>query len=455
MIDAHLAQGLASPEVTEAILEAAVRILGYALLAAGTGAIAAFVFRWFAAEEIPDGVAVLLGISPVAIWLNTQTALHDATAGTSELLDAGPAVYTIAAFAASAIAADAGRRLGSFVAREVFSMAGGRTMDEVGELVRAAGRVVSVELPGRIDDVDGYDPVDEATKAELAGETFLFPRRLSTEELRERLVARLERDFGIGHVDVELGDRRTVRYLAVGGRAAGIGPTLAPGTVAVAIRADPAPDATPGDAVRIWRHDGDGARRVAGGELRGIAEDVATVAVDADDADPLVAPESGDAAAGTGVEVEGGTELGAGAGSGTGARDGTPAVAGREAAGAAVDDSGTESTYRLVTLPGEPSAGREFVSLLRAADETVTTVEVGPDDPLAGEPAGAVPVVVLAIERPSADGDRSEPIALPGPDRPFDPGDVAYVLGRPEVLRRIAARTDDPEWTPAAVIDST
>jgi len=375
---------------TDTLVEALVRILGFALLAAGAGAGVAFTYRWYSADEIPEGVAVLVGVALVALWLNTQTALSQAIIGNTGLLEPGTAIYTVAAFVASAIAADAGRRLGDYLARDVFMVATPRTITEVTQLVRSAGRVVTVELPEEIGDIDGYDPVEETSKDELAGQTLLFPRRLTVDQLRERLIARLERDFGIGHVDVDLTADGTVDYLAVGSRPAGIGPTLAPGTVAVALAGDPAADASPGDAVRIWTRDDDGgaARRVAGGELRATADDVATVALDAEDA-PDLEP---------------------------------------------------DRSYRLVTLPGSPDAERDLVSLLRAADETVTTVSVGSDDPLAGVPIGSLPVLVLVLDRETGD----EHLPLPTGDVRLTAGDVAYVLGRPDALRRVTERTVAP-----------
>uniref|UniRef100_UPI003F4A5B63 TrkA C-terminal domain-containing protein n=1 Tax=Natrinema sp. CGMCC1.2065 TaxID=3445767 RepID=UPI003F4A5B63 len=373
---------------TETLLEAVVRILGFALLAAGSGAGVAFVYRWYSADGIPEGIAVLFGVALVAIWLNTQTALQQAIIGNTGLLEPGTAIYTVGAFAASAVAADGGRRLGDYLARDVFMVATPRTITEVTQLVRSAGRVVTVELPDEIDDIEGYDPVDESVKADLAGQTFLLPRRLTDAELRERLVARLERDFGIGHVDVDLEPDGTVAFLAVGSRPAGIGPTLAPGTVAVALEGDPAADASPGDAVRLWaRGEDGGARRIAGGELRGTAGDVATVAIDAEDA-----------------------------------RDIAP-----------------DGDYRLVTLPGSPDAERDLVSLLRAADETVRSITVEADDPLVGLAVDSLPVLVLALER-EGDGD-AEHRPLPAGDVRLAAGDVAYVLGRPDALRRVTERS--------------
>ncbi|WP_306056153.1 TrkA C-terminal domain-containing protein [Natronococcus wangiae] len=368
----------------EALLDAFVRILGFCILAAGTAAAAAFVFRWYSADELAEGVGILVGITTVAIWLNTKTALQDAIIGTSRLLETETAVYTVIAFVASAIAADAGRRLGDHLARDAFALAAPRTIDDVGELVRSAGRVIAVELPETIEDVDGYDPVDAGIKADLAGETLLFPRRLTAGQLRERLIARLERDYGIGHVDVELATDGEIEYLALGSRPAGIGPTLAPGTVAVAIRADPAADASPGDAVRIWTRNGDGDafRCAAGGELRGTADDVATVAIDADEVRALEA----------------------------------------------------DAAHRLVTLPGTPDAERELVSALRAADETVTALTVAAGGSLEGATIDSLPTLVLAVDR------EDDAVALPSGETRLVAGDVAYVLGRPDALRRIPER---------------
>ncbi|TMT87888.1 potassium transporter TrkA [Haloterrigena sp. H1] len=372
---------------TETLLTAVLRIVGFVLLAAGAAAGTAVTYRWYSGDGIPDGVAILVGVTVVALWLNTQTALQQAIIGNTGLTEPGTAVYTVTVFVASAIAADGGRRLGDYLARDVFMMATPRTFTEVSQLVRSAGRVVTVELPDEIADIDGYDPVDESVKDDLAGETLLFPRRLTVEGLRDRLAARLERDFGVGHVDVDLTAEGTIEYLAVGSRPAGIGPTLAPGTVAVALEADPAADASPGDAVQIWtRDEGGTARLVAGGELRAAVDDVATVAVDAADA-----------------------------------RDLEP-----------------NRAYRLTTLPGSPGAERELVSLLRAADETVTAIAIAPDDPLTGHPVGALPLLVVALERA---GDDEKHLPLPADDVQLAAGDVAYVLGRPAALRRVTDRT--------------
>lgn len=370
-------------EITDvSIPDVIVRIVGFALLGAGTAAAAAITFRWYSGDEIPDGIAILLGVSIVAIWLNTKTALGDAIIGDAAFTDPATAIYTVAAFLVSAIAADGGRRVGDHLAHEVFQLATPRSMDEVSQFVRSAGRVITVELPEEIADIDGYEPVDDRITAELAGMTLLFPRRLTVGQLEERLVTRLQRDYAVGRVDVDLREDATVEYLAVGSTQTGIGPSLAPRSVAVAIRADPPADASPGDAVRIWKPRDGTPRRVTTAELRAATGDVATVAVGANSGESLDA----------------------------------------------------EGPYRLVTLPGGADAGREFVSLLRAAAETVTTTTVEPGDALDGEAAGGLAIAVLVVER---DG---EILALPDGDTTLRAGDVAYLLGRPEAFRRLEER---------------
>jgi hypothetical protein len=114
---------------------------------------------------------------------------------------------------------------------ELFAVAGRRTVEQdVSRLVRTVGRLTAVEVPDEIGDVVGYEPVEPAVEAQLAGKTRVSPRRLTVAEFRDRFVERLRTDYGVGHVDVEFTDQGTVEYLAVGRRESGIGPTLTPGT---------------------------------------------------------------------------------------------------------------------------------------------------------------------------------------------------------------------------------
>jgi len=359
------------------------------LLGVGMGAL----HRWYADRRVPDGLPVLIGLSGVAVYLNTAGALGDVILGDVDLLAFETVVFNVVVLAVAAVAADLGGRGGDRLGVSVFAVSGAHRVDrDVSRIVQTVGRVITVELPDEIADIDGYDPVDPATKADLAGQQLVFPRGLTVEALRSRLIERLRTDYGVGHVDVDLAGDGAVEYLALGSRAAGIGPTLPPGHAVVAIRADPPNGASPGDAVQVWTT-GDGAReRVTTAELRGTADDVATVAVDEADVERL--------------------------------------------------DPATR--YRLVTLPVEARVDREFAAQLRAAAETMGVVTVREGSPLTGTTVGSLDVAVVAV-RP-AEGSVE---AIPARSRQLSAGETVYVVARPDRLRTFETAAGGPESAPA------
>jgi hypothetical protein len=125
---------------------------------------------------------------------------------------------------------------------------------------------------------------------------------------------------------------------------------------------------------------GSGPSRVAFGELRGVTDDVATVALDEEDVDRL-----------------------------TGADE-----------------------FRIVTLPADPRVDREFASLLRHADETMSVTTVRSGATLDGRLVSDVETTVVAIRPADTAID-----AIPARSRELSAGDTLYVVGRPEVLRRV------------------
>jgi hypothetical protein len=352
------------------------QLLGLAALSALFAVGAAIAVRQWGDQRVPRWLAVLVGLVPVVLYLGTTTALESVLREGLEPTEVEVGLFSLAGVLAGAGGALAGRWVGDLFTTAVLTWTPTQDIDgEVGSLAQTVGQVTTVTLPPSIDDAIGYDPVPERTKEALAGATFVFPRTLTTEELHERLAERLKSDYGVETVDAELdGDR--VSYLAVGRRAAGIGSTLPAATNAVSLRADPAFSASTGDIVQVWEPET--MRRVLTGELRGVADDVVTVAIDATD---------------------------------------TPKVDPRK-------------RYRLVTLPVEDRPDREFASLLRAAAETFSSAAVEAGSPLHGMPVAALDLTVVAV-RP----EDTEPVVFPEGSYRLAPGDRLFVIGTAPRLR--------------------
>lgn len=369
-------------------LAAIVTLVVFALLSLLGAAAIALVYRWYFAEEVPEGIAVLIGVAVVALYINTASLGAIVSSGGTDLFQIETVLFNVVVLGVASLAAPVGRRAGDAVATNVLSMPALRQFEgDMGTVVRSAGRATTVTLPDEIEDMVSYDPVPEETKTEMAGKQLVFPRRLTVGALRERLISRIKEDYAIGYVDVDLTEKGDVEYLAVGSRMAGVGPTLAPGTVAVALSADPPNNASPGDLIQIWST-GEQPKRLVSGELRGVASDVVTVAIDAADADRIDPTER----------------------------------------------------YRVVTLPEEPQPDREFATLLRGVDETMAAIDVDPGSELSGTVVREAGVIVVAIR--SADGTTAP---IPDRDRRFADGDTVYTLGRPDVLRRLEERAHTPK----------
>lgn len=368
-------------------------VAGFAFAAAAVAAVAALVHRWYTREPVPPGVAALLGLGAVALYLNTNTALQQVIGGGGgTLFGVNDVLRNVVTFSAAALATPVGRAVGDRVATDLFAVAGGRELEgEVSRIVRSVGGVTAVTVPDDVEDMEAYDPVSPEVSADLAGKTLLFPGRLTVEELRDRFVTRVKTDYGVGYVDAEFTERGDLEYLALGSRVAGIGPTLAPGTAAVAVRADPAHTASAGDVVQIWSRPPD-PRLLARGELRATADDVATLALDAADARTLDPTEE----------------------------------------------------YRLVTLPasGTPRQDREFATLLQNAEETMAVVTVGAESDLDGRTVDDLDAPVVAVR--AAEGSVE---AIPSRKRTLRPGEQVYVVGRPDAVRRIEERAQQPATT--------
>lgn len=355
-----------------------IRIGALVLLAGLVTLLAAVAFRWYVREELPQGVGLLLGATGIAVVLNTTASLGQSIGGTTELLDAQTAAFTVLTFLLGGVASEAGRRVGGHLGARLDP---GGTLGgfdwELTSFVRGGGRLLRVHIPEVIHDIDGYDPVRADIKSELAGESMTFPGRMTHDELHEAFTARLVSELGIGKVDVEFTDDGELTYLALGRGEAGVGHTLQPGQVAVAIEADPANSASPGDQVTVIRRD-EAPERLLTGEVRGVSGDIVTIAVDADEAELLAETDR----------------------------------------------------YRLVTRPDTVEPGREFATLLRHSNESSVDLTVEPSAELVGQAVSTLEVTVLIV---TADDQRYAP---PPPAYRLAAGDDLVAIGRPDALRR-------------------
>lgn len=362
------------------IVEVVVRIAGLGLLAGAVTTLAAFVYRVRARTQFPEGPTLILGLGVVAIYLNTRLIFVQFIGDIGDPLTVSEALLNISVFTVAGLASYGGRYAGDGLGTSE-RLNWGTFQTDFNPIVRAVGRFITVTLPEEIDDIDGYEPVRAETKRAIAGEQFEFPRGLTVEELRSQLAARIKEDHDVGYVDADLTDDGTVEFLAVGQRAAGIGPTLPPKAAAVAVRADPPFGATAGDTVQLWRTDSDGTReRLGTAELRASVGDVATVATD-------------------------------------------EAVA--ERVDPAVD-------YRLMTLAADSHADREFAAMLRRGDETMSIVEVDAESSLVGDIIGSLEATIIAIRSSGAEVE-----TLPKRDREIRAGEQLFAIGRPDTLRKL------------------
>ncbi|QOS12205.1 TrkA-C domain protein [Haloferax gibbonsii] len=426
------------PPVDDSLVLQILRFVGLVVGAFVVSAIASLLYRWYTREIIPRALSVLFGGAVVALYLNTIGLFGAFTTGTeTEVFQLDTVLFNTASLLGGALIAPVGRVAGDRLTTDVFAVAGAKELDaDVSRLVRTVGRVTSVTLPEDIADIEGYDPVGEAVKTQLSGKTLLFPRRLSEAELRDRLATRIKDDHGVGHVDVEFeAGGNEVSYLALGSRAAGLGPTLAPGTVAVAIRGDPGSGAAAGDPVQVWS-----VPKPATDDENAPSGDAVAGATDATEPAQSAEPTAETPPGGSGSLSDGGTDAPAAPAAPTRVAFGELRGVADDVATVALDEEDADrltsgEQYRLVTLPADPHVDREFASLLRNADETMAVTTVAPGADLDGLAVSDVDTTVVAIRSANRPVD-----AIPGRGRELAAGDTLYVVGRPEVLRKVERR---------------
>lgn len=370
---------LVSTVATHSLVEALVSVLALSLLALVITAIVTFVFRVRTGNTFPEGATLIVGLGVVAIYLNTRLALVQFISNRGEMVSTGEVLLNISVFVIAGVASYVGRSLGDGAGTSN-RFTWKRLQPDLSPIVRATGRFITVSIPETIEDIEGYDPVDIETKRVIAGKSMDFPKGLTLDELHSQVTARLKEEHDIGYVDVDIDLDGTVGYLAVGQRAVGLGQTIPPNSVSVAVSADPPFSASPGDTVQLWHVDEGGTEtRVGTAELRASVGSVATLVLDettANEIDPT-------------------------------------------------------ADHRLMTLSANSNPEREFAAMLRREDETMSIIELQTGSPLVGNPVGRLDVTVIAVRSAN---DEIE--TIPEQDYQIQAGDNLYALGSPEALRK-------------------
>jgi len=360
---------------------ALVRLAGFALLAAVTGGTVAALYRRLTTRKISSGTGVLAGLLAVSLWLTVRIATSETVvAGLSIVLDA-TGYFLLATFGSSAVAVAAGRRFGDTLACEIYEIPPDPQSEETAVVRRSARRAVSVELPDTIRDRSGSEPVDLDLRRELEGSRWWFPSGLSAVELESRLRTRLERDYGISRVEIELAGNGNVKNLAIGYEPSGLSATLPPRTVGVAVRTELLPAAAVHDPIELWTAPDDCAEFAGKATLHATTTDSAT----------LVLPEH------------------------------------------ATNAAAHNDAYRCTTKPAVSDDVADLLSVLREADHTIDMLSIEAKAPLEGEFVGWLPVSVLVIVR-----DRGV-IPLPDETETLRTGDDVYVFGGPGEFHDLAS----------------
>lgn len=355
-----------------------VNILGLALLAWIICVAIAFAYRAHTIHPIPAPVGVLFGLTLPAMWLFVESMGSGTALDGDPLTFYGTSLYFLSSFVVGGIVGEIGRQTGDRLSCYHFGIERLPSRDPRSQTVRAAALTVGVTLPSTIDDVRGYDAIDDRVATALEERTMWFPLGLSMKETRDRIVNRLERDFDIEHAQLTFANDGTVETLAVGTRPGNISPSLPPGRVAVTIDTGVSPDANTGDVVEVWTGDHGSSRLIAIGRYWASEDGRTTITV---------------------LESD-------------------------------VDAFSENITYRLLARQGVPSDGSELQSVIDRAPETVASTSVTTDGPFDGEFVGWIPGTVVVIER------RGDSIPFPRDRTTLQAGDTVYVLGETDTIRQ-------------------
>ncbi len=90
-----------------------------------------------------------------------------------------------------------------------------------------------------------------------------------------------------------------------------------------------------------------------------------------------------------------------------------------------------ETNYKLVTLPHEAQIEKELISILRSAKETMRTIEISESSPLTGIAIGGLDINIVAILY--EDGNIE---VIPKRNTIIQPGSTVYTIAKQEEIKK-------------------
>lgn len=177
-----------------------------AIVAGGLG----FAFKYITGVTLPGLGVVVLAVAIAGVSGGLLGLIDPEIAASPRLMVALVVVMMLSLYAHAQ-----GDKLGSTLPRR-FSLRdlGNRTLS--GEVIFNVGGIGRVEITptGEIGDIEGYPPLSAELRNELAQASWEFPADLPIEELERRLETRLQAQYDVTEVDVEVDSKGRARLSA-------------------------------------------------------------------------------------------------------------------------------------------------------------------------------------------------------------------------------------------------
>ncbi|GGN07401.1 potassium channel family protein [Halarchaeum nitratireducens] len=288
---------------------------------------------------------------------------------------------------------------------------------DVVDLVGGIGQV-RVPIVGAVGDMEGYPPLPETLRTEIAAVDWTFPADLPIAELERRFEERLRVEFDVADADVRI-DERARATVVVAPPLSGVSKRVPRGERAVSVSALVPTGVARGDVVSLHTDVGDCTGTV-----------VAAKSAEPDEADAEVSPTPAATDGGTAVEVP--------------ARTAAPVTTGGEGRITVATDRPSAETLVAASRGSVVVTARgtrrefELLSLLRRTGNRVRRLTLRADGPLDGTTLGdadvrdAYGVAVIALRH-----DGSWTVAPRG-DTAVSGGDDCFVVGTREKLNAFA-----------------